>query len=42
MKVASKIMRKIKENHPNISPEEALKHAMKEFDSNSAKYKKDL
>ncbi len=42
MKVASKIMQKIKESNPNMSPEEALKHAMKEFDSNSAKYKKDL
>ena len=41
MKVASKIMRKIREDHPNMAPEEALKHAMKEFDSNPDKYKKD-
>jgi len=42
MKVASKIMRKIKESHPNISVEEALKYAMKEFDRNKNKYEADL
>jgi hypothetical protein len=42
MKVASKIMRKIREANPSYDADEALKHAMKEFDSNSAKYKKDL
>ena len=42
MKVASKVMRKIKDAHPNMEPTEALKHAMKEFGSNKDKYKKDL
>ena len=42
MKVASKVMRKIKDAHPNMDADEALRHAMKEFDSNSDKYKKDL
>jgi hypothetical protein len=42
MKVAGKIMRKVREDHPDMAPEEALKHAMKEFDNNRIKYMKDL
>jgi hypothetical protein len=42
MKVASKVMRKIKDAHPNMEPTKALEHAIKEFDNNKDKYKKDL
>jgi hypothetical protein len=42
MKVASKIMRKIREDNPSYGPDEALKHAIKEFDNNKDKYKKYL
>jgi hypothetical protein len=42
MKVAGKIMRNIRENNPNMTPEDTLKNAIKEFDNNWIKYMKDL
>ena len=42
MKLASKIMRMVREDNPSYGPDEAFKHAKKEFNNNKDKYKKDL
>ena len=42
MRVARKIMRMVREDNPSYGPDEAFKHAKKEFNNNKDKYKKDL